>query len=248
MTSCGILDELLGQNSSGGKEETEETEHEHTFGDKWTSDAAGHWYAATCEHKDITSLYGTHLWNGGVVTSEPDAENDGIMTYTCVVCGFETTEAIEYLAPSHEHIYGGILSSDATGHWYAAICEHTDMAIEYSTHNFDGGTVTTQPTMDTEGIKTYVCTDCSYEKRESIGKLRESYTVTFEGEGIEPYSITVKHGAEFAFPVVKSGTDNNVIVGWVDKETGERVSSNVFNYITDKTFVAVWGKEWSDNF
>ncbi len=35
-----------------------------------------------------------HSWDDGVVTTEPTATTDGVMTYTCTVCGETYTEAI----------------------------------------------------------------------------------------------------------------------------------------------------------
>lgn len=35
-----------------------------------------------------------HSWDGGVVTKEATATEEGIMTYTCTVCGAQKTEAI----------------------------------------------------------------------------------------------------------------------------------------------------------
>lgn len=52
--------------------------HEHTFSDTWSTDAANHWYAATCEHEDEKKDYGAHVY-----TDDEDT--------TCNVCGYERT-------------------------------------------------------------------------------------------------------------------------------------------------------------
>ena len=41
-----------------------------------------------------------HTWDEGVVTVEPTTEAEGVMTYTCTVCGEERTEAIPKVEPT----------------------------------------------------------------------------------------------------------------------------------------------------
>lgn len=41
-----------------------------------------------------------HTWDSGVVTVEPTAEKEGLITYTCTFCGVTKTEPIEKLPPS----------------------------------------------------------------------------------------------------------------------------------------------------
>lgn len=41
-----------------------------------------------------------HIWDDGVVTTEPSVDAEGVMTYTCTVCGMTRTEAIAKLEHS----------------------------------------------------------------------------------------------------------------------------------------------------
>lgn len=51
-------------------------EHVHTYADAWTTTATEHWHAATCEHGDLKSELGNHVY---------DNDDD----FTCNVCGYE---------------------------------------------------------------------------------------------------------------------------------------------------------------
>ncbi|MBQ8174914.1 MAG: hypothetical protein IJ009_05865 [Clostridia bacterium] len=41
----------------------------------------------------------------------------------------------------------------------------------YAAHAWDAGVVTTEPTQDKEGIKTFTCADCEQTKMEPVEKL-----------------------------------------------------------------------------
>ncbi len=219
--------------------------HSHTYESTWSNNADGHWYAASCEHTDHAKDYSEHSFGEGVVTTAPTESAEGVKTYKCGVCGYEKTEKLDRL--SHKHTYDSAWSTDADGHWHAATCEHTDHAKDYAKHIWDSGIITTEPTVDKEGIKTYTCEVCMSKKEEAVDKIPQ-FNLTFESEGMETYSIKVHNGGEFTFPTVKSNKDNYVIIGWKDKESGEIITSNIFTYTSDRTFVAVWGAEWTDNY
>lgn len=92
---------------------------EHTFSDKWYSDANNHWHPATCDHAETErSDFGPHA----------DADENGV----CDVCEYEL---------GHVHSFENDWMSDATHHWKNATCSHTNEKGSYSTHsdeNMDG--------------------------------------------------------------------------------------------------------------
>lgn len=51
--------------------------HEHTFSDNWSSNAYGHWHAATCEHSNLEENYQKHSY-----------ETTGEDRYTCLICKY----------------------------------------------------------------------------------------------------------------------------------------------------------------
>ena len=70
--------------------------HTHSYAAEWTGDADYHWHAATCGH-EVVADKAAHIWNDGVVTTEPTATTVGEKTFTCTVCGRTKTEAIPAL-------------------------------------------------------------------------------------------------------------------------------------------------------
>lgn len=86
---------------------------EHTFSDKWNSDAENHWHPATCEHAETER---------GNLAPHADANEDGI----CDVCEYEV---------GHNHTYESGWSITDTHHWKTATCTHTDKKQDYSTHS-----------------------------------------------------------------------------------------------------------------
>ena len=51
--------------------------HEHTFSDNWSSNAYGHWHAATCEHSNLEENYQKHSYG-----------TTGEDRYTCLICKY----------------------------------------------------------------------------------------------------------------------------------------------------------------
>ncbi|MBE6548247.1 MAG: hypothetical protein E7667_05150 [Ruminococcaceae bacterium] len=99
---CVLLAMMFVFVACGEDDKTNEpaAEHTHTYAKTWTSDATGHWYAATCEHKDAKANFAAHV----------DDDNNGI----CDTCEYVTCE----------HTYAETWSTDEKNHWYAATCKH----------------------------------------------------------------------------------------------------------------------------
>lgn len=96
--------------------------HTHTYDEKWSTSETQHWHAATCAHEDQKKDLGDHV----------DANDDG----KCDVCGYQMEVEEE-----HTHTYSNEWTSDATQHWHAATCEHTDQKKDAANHvdaNEDG--------------------------------------------------------------------------------------------------------------
>lgn len=55
-------------------------------------------------------------------------------------------------------------------------------ASEHGECSYDNGVITRQPTVDTEGVKTYTCKDCGGKKTEKIDKLASDKTNQGEGD------------------------------------------------------------------
>ena len=150
--------------------------HTHTFNNGvWENDEVSHWHPATCAHKGEKSSVEEHIWDEGVVTTEPTETTEGVKTYTCTKCGRTKTAPIGKL--DHVHTFDTTRwDSDAENHWRPATCSHTDEKESIEKHIWNEGVVTTEPTETTEGVKTYTCTKCGRTKTASIGQLDHVHT------------------------------------------------------------------------
>ena len=153
---------------------------EHTFDmGKWKFDEQTHWHPATCAHTDLKKDEAEHVWNEGVITTQPTETTEGVKTYTCTVCGNAKTATIGKL--DHEHTFDTERwDHDAENHWHPATCAHTSEKKDLAAHSWNEGVVTTQPTETTEGVKTYTCTVCGDTKTATIGKLDHEHTFDTE--------------------------------------------------------------------
>lgn len=137
---------------------------EHSFDGEWQKDENNHWKVCTVcrtEKSEVTP----HSWNDGEISEQPTENEEGVMLYTCTVCQAAKTEPIAPL--DHTHDWSGEWSKDDTYHWHDCLknCgEKKDNAV----HEWDGGTVTKQPTAEDEGEKTFECTVCGQTRTETI--------------------------------------------------------------------------------
>ena len=150
--------------------------HTHTFNvGVWENDEVSHWHPATCAHKGEKSSVEEHIWDEGVVTTEPTETTEGVKTYTCSKCGRTKTAPIGKL--DHVHTFDTTRwDSDAENHWRPATCSHTDEKESIEKHIWNEGVVTTEPTETTEGVKTYTCSKCGRTKTAPIGRLDHVHT------------------------------------------------------------------------
>ena len=150
-------------------EEVAQLEHTHTFSDEWSKDDTYHWHAATCGHDTETSGKEAHKWDDGKITTQPTETSKGVKTFTCTTCKATKTEEVAQL--EHQHTFSEDWKSNNTDHWHECECgEKKDTAK----HTEDAGVVTTEPTTESTGVRTYSCTVCKMVLRtETIGKLHE---------------------------------------------------------------------------
>ena len=74
---------------------------------------------------------------------------------------------------SHEHSFSSDWSSDATNHWHAATCEHTEEVSEKTAHTFGERKTTVEATEEAECKKERTCTVCSYTKKRLFQKFQK---------------------------------------------------------------------------
>ena len=164
----------------------------HTFSDQWSYNEIQHWRAATCEHKDEKIQVGDHIWNPGVITTQPTATTKGVKTYTCSVCGATKTEEV---APStHQHTFATTWQGNATYHWHPATCGDNNVS-DLGEHRWNAGVVTSWPTHTTPGQKVYTCSVCGMTKTETLQQ-------THVYDQMNPTSANLKSQATCTSPAV----------------------------------------------
>ena len=117
----------------------------------------------------------SHIWNSGEITTEATCTENGIRTYTCMVCKASKTEDIP--ATGHQHIEilnekeENCTEEGYTGDIYCADCKtiiSVGETLSKTNHSWDEGKITTPAACTTAGVKTYTCTFCGITKTEDI--------------------------------------------------------------------------------
>ena len=82
-----------------------------------------------------------------------------------------TGYSIFVITQEHIHSFDEQWTFDVTGHWHECRCGEREEA-EVIEHEMDEGTVTTEPTENSTGVRTYRCKQCAYVmKTETIPQL-----------------------------------------------------------------------------
>lgn len=157
--------------------------HTHTFANdgKYSNDANNHWLV--CTGCGETVRLAAHTKDSGTVTVEPTETSEGERVYKCTVCGYdlgkETIAKLEHI----KHVAEEDWTYDDSGHWHNCTGADAgcDKKLDFAAHTEDKGTVTTQPTTDDEGVKTYKCKICGHERTEPIPKLSDSAVAVTDG-------------------------------------------------------------------
>ena len=91
-----------------------------------------------------------------------------LFTLVCVLCLLIALPVVLSACRVHDHTYADTWTSDDTYHWHTSTCQHADLVSDKAEHTWDAGTVTTEPTADTEGVLTKTCTVCGKTKTAPI--------------------------------------------------------------------------------
>lgn len=139
------------------------------------------------------TLAPAHSFDDGVVTTQPTCQATGIKTYTCTACHATHTE----LVPATGHDYGDLIAevpstctkTGTAAHYQCASCGKlfvddngvkkevaaNELVIALVAHSYDEGTVTTQPTCEKDGVKTFACTACGHTYTEKVSATGHNY-------------------------------------------------------------------------
>lgn len=93
----------------------------------------------------------------------------------CILGAGVTCAIVLPIALTPKHEFSTEWSTDETCHWHACITKkHTD-TTEKLPHEFNDGVVTTEPTEETEGVRTFTCKTCGYSYTKKIEVLPHTH-------------------------------------------------------------------------
>lgn len=93
----------------------------------------------------------------------------------CVLGAGVTCAIVLPIALTPKHEFSDEWSTDETCHWHACTAKkHTD-TTEKLPHGFNDGAVTTEPTEETEGVRTFTCKICGYSYTKKIEVLPHTH-------------------------------------------------------------------------
>ncbi|MBE5956492.1 MAG: hypothetical protein E7253_08570 [Lachnospiraceae bacterium] len=147
----------------------------------------------TFEYAALEEGEHVHIYDDGVITTEPTCTEPGVKTFTCSGCtegteGHTKTEEVTKLGHSYDE---GVVTIEPTcteqgvKTFTCSICTegteghtYTEKVTELG-HSYDEGVVTTEPTCTEPGVKTYTCNVCTEEteghtKTEKVDALGHS--------------------------------------------------------------------------
>ena len=150
------------------------SDDKHEAKSEWTSNETMHWHECATEGHDDKLDEAEHAWNDGEVTIESTETADGVRTFTCTVCGETKTTPIGKL--THKHTFATEWSKDATNHWHAATCTHTDEKSDLEAHTFGAWTTKPGTGNHVDKVEQRKCSDCEYvEERTITGSALHDY-------------------------------------------------------------------------
>ena len=199
----------------------------------WKYDENGHWNPCLRTGCEEHLNAAAHTFDNGVVTTEPTENSEGVKTYTCETCGYQKTKSIPKLGhtPSAEWSY------DSENHWKKCTNEGCNEKFELTAHTFDNGVITAEPTDTTDGVRTYTCTVCGYEKTESIEKLPSKpaeviYPIAISGDVTADRSSaaageTVTVSAPFGYDIIVTDINGRQIAKFSEKGSFTMPASGV---------------------
>lgn len=136
-------------------------DHQHEYGNKWYSDASNHWVECSCGDKNKIAA---HTWDSGVVTKAATCLEDGIMTYTCTVCGYTKTETVkgEHSVGEWVVVREATCTVDGLKERKCSVCGEAIESenIKATGHTAAEWVIVNEPTCTATGLKQQKCSVC----------------------------------------------------------------------------------------
>ena len=189
----------------------------------------------TTQHKEICTRCDAvlntedHTYGAGTEKAPATCETDGVMEYTCTVCGHKKTEPISKLNHDWE-----IKDEGESGHGW--VCKndpkHTKPA---EAHNYPDEWTVTKPATETEpGEQEKVCEDCGHKHTETIPAKGKPVTPPVNPDPVYYYTLTINYVDGDGNAVADRYVSGNHSYGW----TYRVPSPAVEGYTPDQAEVA----------
>ena len=108
------------------------------------------------------------------------------------------------------------------------------VTMGYGDHSYDDGKITLEPTYDTEGIKEYTCTLCSYTKAETVPHLERPPVGDVNGDNL----VDMRDSLAIKLHVADSTKDDEYIAEMDVNEDGKINAKDLL--IIKKIIAGVW--------
>ena len=137
------------------------------------------------------------------------------------------------IALAHKHEFSAEWTTNETGHWHSATCEHTDEKKDFGAHVWDGGVITRPADYGVVGERKFTCKDCGYSYTEDIDalgakdneiRLAEGKTLdrTYDGKDVDVSDQFAFNGnGEVTVTFKEKDADDNTYAAPAPRNAGE---------------------------
>lgn len=98
------------------------------------------------------------------------------ITIFAAILAITATLSLFTACKKNKHDFAAEWKYDETYHWHECTTKKHSDTSEKIAHDFDGGEITTQPTEQAKGVKTFTCNTCGYQKVEEVAQLTHVHT------------------------------------------------------------------------
>ena len=99
-----------------------------------------------------------------------------ILTFCAIALMLVLSLSLFTACKKNKHDFAAEWKYDETYHWHECTTKKHSDTSEKIAHDFDGGEITTQPTEQAKGVKTFTCNTCGYQKVEEVAQLSHVHT------------------------------------------------------------------------
>ena len=155
----------------GYKEIDQYREHQHYYGNDWSSGSTTHWKVCYYCKEVNQDTVANHTFGDWTETKPATTTEEGLKERTCSVCEYTQEETI----PVHEHsIHDETWKYNDTEHWQECSCGEK---LNVANHAYGEWRVTKPATETEEGSKARDCTVCDHVQTETIPMLEHEHGI-----------------------------------------------------------------------